>query len=211
MKVKDNGPGVSQEISSRIFEPLYTTKDVGTGTGMGLALCHRIIEAHGGTIVLESKPGEGAAFAIRLPRSHAKAPVVDRRSVVSDPVGKHRILVVDDEFDVGEIISDVLEHAGHVVEVAGSGKTALEKIGRCRYDVILSDIRMPGMDGPAFYQALSKTDPASINALAFITGDTLSPNVKAFLEASERPYLEKPLMPGEIRELVELLIRRQRE
>ena len=87
----------------------------------------------------------------------------------------------------------------------------MEKVEQQTYDAILSDIRMPGMDGPAFYRALKKVNPELISALAFITGDTLSPHVKEFLEISERPYLEKPLMPNEIRELVELLIRRQRE
>lgn len=211
LKIKDNGPGIPKEISSRIFEPLYTTKEIGTGTGMGLALCHRIVEAHGGTIVLESKPHEGAAFAIRLPCSSAKSNEDDHAGDSEVIAGKYKILVVDDEYDVGEIISDVLQFDGHQVEVAGSGKAALEKVKHQSYDAILSDIRMPGMDGPAFYRALTKVNSQLINGLAFITGDTLSPHVKEFLEASERPYLEKPLMPNEIRDLVELLIRRQRE
>ena len=77
------------------------------------------------------------------------------------------------------------------------------------YDVILSDIRMQGMDGPSFYHALGDSNPDQIAGLAFITGDTLSPRVKEFLDASERPYLEKPVMPNDLRELVELLMRRK--
>jgi PAS domain S-box-containing protein len=209
IKVKDNGTGVPANVKSRIFEPLYTTKEIGTGTGMGLALCHRIVEAHGGTIELESRPGEGAAFAIRLPCADRQ----EQTRPIPDPghqhAGGYRVLVVDDEFDVGQIISDVLAHGGHSVEVAQSGRLALEKIKRRRYDVVLSDIRMPNMDGPTLYQAIQDTRPEQIEGLAFITGDTLSPRVKEFLNASQRPYLEKPIAPKDICDLVDLLTRRQ--
>ena len=126
-----------------------------------------------------------------------------------DEAKRYRVLVVDDEEEVGQTISDVLEHDGHTVEVAGSGQVALEKTKRRFFDVILSDIRMQGMDGPSFYRALSDSEPDQIAGLAFITGDTLSPQVKEFLDASERPYLEKPVMPQDLRELVDLLMRRR--
>jgi PAS domain S-box-containing protein len=211
IKVKDNGPGVPEEIRGRIFEPLFTTKEIGTGTGMGLALCHRIVEAHGGTINLESGHGKGSAFAVRLPCAVSKKSANALPKINQNIAGKHRVLVVDDEYDVGEIISDVLQFDGYAVDVAGSGKTALDLIKRQHYDVILSDIRMPGMDGPTFYRVLSGMESQLINGLAFITGDTLSPQVREFLDAAERPYLEKPLMARDIRELVELLIRRQHD
>ena len=110
---------------------------------------------------------------------------------------------------MGQIISDILEYDGHTVEIAGSGNMALEMLKRRRFDVILSDIRMPGMDGPSFYRTLSDIRPEQIGGLAFITGDTLSPRVREFLDASERPYLEKPLTPRDVRELVDLLMRRK--
>jgi PAS domain S-box-containing protein len=209
IKVKDNGPGIPAEIRTRVFEPLYTTKEIGTGTGVGLALCHRIIEAHGGSIVAEGPQGEGAVFAIRLPcAKHAEFPAASNKRSVREGT-KGRVLVVEDESDVRETISDVLQHDGHSVDVAASGDLALQKVKRRRYDVILSDIRMPGMDGPGFYRALSDTKPEQISGLAFITGDTLSPQAREFLNASEQPYLEKPLTPRDIRELVDLLMRRK--
>jgi PAS domain S-box-containing protein len=207
IKVRDNGPGIAAEIKSRIFEPFYTTKDVGAGTGIGLALCHRIIKAHGGTIAVESAPGEGAAFAILLPPGERQRRSVATRRRGGDKATRYRVLVVDDEDDVGQTISDMLELHGHTVEVAASGQAALEKTKRRTYDVILSDIRMQGMDGPSFYRALRDSDPNQIAGLAFITGDTLSPRVKEFLDASKRPYLEKPLMPKDVRDLVDLLMR----
>lgn len=209
VKLKDNGPGIPEDIRSRIFEPLFTTKDVGAGTGMGLALCHRIIESHGGTIMLERASGEGSVFAIRLPRANTEAlPDVETWTERSNNDG-YRILVVDDEFDVGRIISDALERDGHAVEIARSGTIAMEKIKFQPYDVILSDIRMPGMDGPGLYRALNAARPDQIDRLAFITGDTLTPKVREFLETSERPYLEKPVRPKDVRNLVDLLMRRK--
>ena len=209
LKVKDNGPGIPTEIRSRIFEPLFTTKDVGAGTGMGLALCHRIVEAHGGTITVEQTGDDGAVFTVRIPRAKKDTQPVSAQWREETHRTGHRILVVDDEYDVGEIISDVLEHDGHIVEVAHSGTVALQKIRRGHYDVILSDIRMPGMDGPGLYRALSATKPEQIDGLAFITGDTLTAKVREFLETSERPYLEKPILPRDIRELISLLMRRK--
>ena len=93
------------------------------------------------------------------------------------------------------------------VEIAGSGQEALERTNQGSYDVILCDIRMQGMDGPSFYHALGDSYPDQIAGLAFITGDTLRPQVKEFLDASERPYQEKPVMPNDLRELIERLMR----
>ena len=138
VKIKDNGPGVPEDISTRIFEPLFTTREVGTGTGMGLALCHRIVEAHGGTIRLESGPGEGASFAVRLPVEAGDVPGAEAPEPESADPARLRVLVVDDEYDVGAIISDVLQFDGHRVEVANAGEVALEKLAAGSYDVILS-------------------------------------------------------------------------
>ena len=209
VKVKDSGLGIADEIRSRIFEPLFTTKEVGSGTGMGLALCHRLVEAHGGTISVDSSPGQGASFSIRLPRTQQEGISSAGVQHGAGQVAMLRVLVVDDDYDVGQIISDMLRHEGHLVDVAGSGPLALEMVKRQRYDVILSDVRMPGMDGPGFYRVLGEIKPEQIDGLVFMTGDTLSPGVRDFLDASERPYLEKPLALRDLRGLLELLMRRK--
>ncbi len=206
IKVEDNGPGIAADIGKRIFEPLFTTKEVGSGTGVGLALSHRIVALHGGTIELESAPDEGAAFVIELPCAAERAEAGAPASPAPDDRSVYRVLVVDDEFDVGQIITDVLAHDGHRVDVARSGEAGLEKIRQQPYDVVLSDIRMAGMDGPSFYKALSELAPEHIDRLAFITGDTLGPRVGDFLKTAKRPYLEKPMRPREIRALVQAVI-----
>ena len=208
VKVKDNGPGVPKELRNRIFDPLFTTKEVGTGTGMGLAICHRVVESHGGTLTLETEPGPGAVFVLRLPVSGPPQPARQPDNEGAVAPGCLRVLVVDDDQFVGEIIGEILEYEGHVTEVARSGKQALAMLAKTHFDVILSDYRMPEMDGPSFYRALSRQNPDHIDRLAFITGDTLGPGVKAFLDSTQRPFLEKPITPEDVVELIDLLVRR---
>ena len=202
IKVKDNGPGVPETIRGRIFEPLFTTKAVGAGTGIGLALCHRLVVAHGGTIAIEGPPDQGAVFVVELPSGGGDA---GEAAASADPVVKtrgHRILVIDDEPDVADYLAEVLEFDGHHVALSVTGEDTLRHLESQTFDVILSDIRMPDIDGPALYKILSERWPESIPVLAFITGDTLSSRVKEFLDLSGRPFMEKPITPSEIRELV---------
>jgi PAS domain S-box-containing protein len=202
IKIKDNGRGISEEIMARVFEPFFTTKEVGTGTGIGLAVCHRIVEAHGGTIRVDSAPGEGASFVIRLPVAPSRPAAVAPRDVRPDPVVPLTVLVIDDEADVAEILADILRGDGHGVEVADSGEAALAVLAERDFDVILSDLRMPGLDGPSLYRIIERRRPELVSRLAFVTGDTLSPRIKKFLRGADRPYIEKPISPQEVRDLV---------
>ena len=203
IKVKDNGPGIPPDIRSRIFDPFFTTKEVGTGTGIGLAVSHKIVESHGGVIEIEESSDRGTAFAIRLP--YVDADRVEECEEVTDAdtdPDRVSVLVVDDEKDVADMLADVLSHDGHAVETVHSGNAALDRIAKGRYDVILSDLKMPGLDGPGMYAALKNSRPEMLARLAFITGDTMSPRVRSFLKATGRPYIEKPVVPREVRDIV---------
>lgn len=205
VKVKDNGPGIPPEIRSRIFEPLFTTKAIGTGTGIGLAVCHRIIEAHGGTIEVESTEDRGATFVMRLPdrvTPDMAMGEIDEPHRGSEPLSA---LIVDDEADVAELLADILRADGHRVEIAHSGSAALETIEQHNFDIILSDLRMPDLDGPSLYRVLEERQSALLSRVAFITGDTLSHKIKSFLQTVGRPYIEKPIIPQEVRDLVRLV------
>lgn len=204
--IADNGPGIAPDIRSRIFEPLYTTKETGSGTGLGLALCHRIVEAHGGTIELEPDTGQGAVFVIRFNCGQPAEPPVEELVSAPGAAPRLRILVVDDEVEVAQILSDILELDGHLVEVVSSAHAALQKIERRAYDVVLSDVRMPGLDGPGFFAALQENSPDQIAGLGFMTGDTLSKRVSDFLHQAGRPYLEKPITPKDVRDLIARLM-----
>jgi PAS domain S-box-containing protein len=202
VKIKDSGRGIPEEILARIFEPFFTTKEVGTGTGIGLAVCHRIVEAHGGKIRVDGTPGEGASFVIRLPVTGPcglDAAGEGGRVAAAQALSA---LVIDDEADVAEILADILRSDGHSVDVARSGEAALSRLNARDFDLILSDLRMPGLDGPSLYRIIEKRKPALLSRLAFVTGDTLSPKIKRFLRGAGRPYIEKPITPREVRELI---------
>lgn len=202
VKVSDNAKGIAEDIRSRIFEPFFTTKEVGSGTGIGLAFCHRIVESHNGSITVESTPGDGTTFLVRLPV--AAGAVTDQAKYGAGvvPASGLSVLVIDDEHDVAEMISDILKASGHSVVTAHSGSDALRMLGSKTYDVILSDLKMPDLDGPALFNELKASEPDQIERLAFVTGDTMSPKARKFLVSSGRPYIEKPIRPDELRELL---------
>ena len=202
LKIKDNGPGVPEEIRGRIFEPLFTSKAVGTGTGIGLALCHRLVESHGGSIEIEGPPGQGAVFVVQLPSSGGGPGETAARTEPQVKARSHRILVIDDEPDVADFLAEVLKYDGHQVALSVTGADTLRQLESQSFDIILSDIRMPEIDGPALYTILCERWPELVPVLAFITGDTLSSRVKEFLDSSGRPFVEKPITPAEVRELV---------
>ena len=145
--VADNGPGIPEHLRARVFEPYFTTKPTGMGTGVGLAVSHGIIEAHGGTLTLDCPEMGGAVFTITLPVCPA-----DATRAVEGPAGetsaaRRKILIVDDEAEIREILAEILASAQHRVAAVSSGREALERMATERYDVILTDIRMPDLDG----------------------------------------------------------------
>ena len=205
-KVKDNGPGVPEDLRRRIFEPFFTTKDVGKGTGIGLAICHRILENHGGKIKIEQTPEGGATFVIRLPAQVTAGTAETEAAVSEQPTPALSILVVDDEVEVAELVAEVLLNDGHDVVVAHSGNEGLRAISGRRFDIVLSDLRMPDLDGPGLLRALQRERPELVARIAFMTGDKLSPDVEAFLKGSTRPHIEKPISPGDVRALIQRVL-----
>ncbi|MCT8997294.1 hybrid sensor histidine kinase/response regulator [Chelativorans intermedius] len=211
--ILDDGPGIPPEIRSRIFDPLFTTKAPGQGTGIGLAFAHRVISAHGGTIRLLdcSGDGRGACFRISLPVHETRrsgAEVVDPLPEQSQEL---RILVIDDEPEVADLIRDLLRRDAHLVDSVTSGETALTMLGHQRYDVILSDLKMPGLDGRGLYEVLQRDFPDAVSRMAFVTGDTMARETRNFLAECGRPWLEKPVIPDDLRKLVRAVLEGQQE
>lgn len=205
LELGDNGPGMPPEVRSRIFEPFFTTKDKGSGTGIGLAVSHRILATHGGTISCGSTPGRGTTFSVQLPANPPDGRTAEPLGPGAGMPQRLDVLVVDDEPDVADVIAELLRTDGHRVEVVDSGQAALARVADSDFNLILSDIRMPGLDGPALYARLAESRPELAGRVAFITGDTLSPKARQFLAASDCPRLEKPVTLKELRELVSRL------
>ena len=202
LEMVDNGPGIPAEVRARVFEPFFTTKAPGEGTGLGLSLCLASIESHGGTLTLDSEPGQGAHFRIVLPIGDATSAADEAPSAAGGPAQGVAILVVDDEPEVGETLRDLLAADGHAVDVVNSGAAALASFPQRTYDLVLSDIRMPGLDGRGLYQAVAERFPALLPRLVFLTGDTLSRDTVDFLQRTGAPCIDKPLVLDEVRRVV---------
>jgi CheY-like chemotaxis protein len=204
-EVADTGPGISLATQARIFEPFFTTKLPGVGTGLGLSLCRGIIEGHGGSIIVQSQPGHGTSFRVELPVELRipSAPEPPPPAVL--PPERHPpalILVIDDEPGITSALAYLLRRSGYTVDTAANGRLALAKLQEQTYDVILCDLRMPELDGPGFYQALQQRYPKFVRRIIFLTGDTLSPDARIFLEKVNAPRLAKPFRASDVRRIV---------
>ncbi len=196
LAVADNGPGVPAANRSRIFEPFFTTKPTGHGTGVGLSVCLGIVRAHGGRIDLADTEGGGATFVVRL-STGAPAEAAPLRPATGSGGGA-RVLVVDDEAEVAEMLTDIFAAHGWRAEMAGSGSEALRRLQERDYDLIVSDVRMPDLDGPGLWRELQAVRPELLARLVFATGDTLGVNIAEFLAQSGCPVLEKPFQPEDV-------------
>jgi two-component system, NtrC family, sensor kinase len=207
VEVQDNGPGIPVENLGKIFDPFFTTKEVGQGTGLGLSICYGIIQEHRGRITARNAPGGGAIFQVSLP---VLGPDTTDSSLLlparpdNEPAerGRRNILVVDDELAIIDILYQVLRMDGHRVDTALNGTVALRKIEKEEYDVIISDLKMPGMGGRELYEKVRQMNLDLSRRMIFSTGDTMSVDTREFLEKSGNSYLQKPFDTDTIRRLV---------
>lgn len=205
---QDDGPGILQENLRRIFDPFFTTKQAGEGTGLGLTICYGIIDEHGGRIWAESAPGQGTAFIVELPVVTGEAPSAPPEELEEEAraVPTRTILVVEDEESIQRLLAGLLAMDGHQVDAARNGVEALEKLADRHYDLIITDIKMPEMDGQELYRRLQERDPDLARRTVFITGDTVSTETRRFLERVSNPCLAKPFRIREVRETVERIL-----
>ncbi len=207
IEFEDTGPGIPDEIINKIFEPFFTTKETGKGTGLGLSMAYGIIGEHGGTISVVNKPGKGARFTVSVPITSAEEAAVAERVY---PPGEQRphvstsILVVEDEDNLAQLISEALSDEGYHVTCCNNGKTAIEKLQKNNYDLIISDMKMPGMSGVELYQYIHKHHPEMTQKILFITGDVLGKDTQNFLKIAGHNYIEKPF---EITKLLQAIYR----
>jgi PAS domain S-box-containing protein len=199
--VEDNGPGVPPGMEERIFEAYVTTKPLGAGTGLGLAVCRNILGAHGGTIALERGALGGARFVVRLPAGVPAAEGAAPAAAAPAPP-RQRALVVDDEPDVGAALAELLGLHGVEAEMVTEIPAAVERLGRGGIDLVLCDLRMPGGGGGALYRHAVAAHPHLRGRFAFVTGDTVAgPSTITALDPEHPPLMiEKPFTPAEVAE-----------
>ncbi len=197
LEIADSGPGVPPEIRHRIFDPFFTTKPEGVGTGLGLSICYGIAQEHGGRIWVESEPGRGARFCVLLPRDPRAA--ARPAAAPSDPpspsppaAGPLRVLIVDDEPALRNAVLRFLGRRGLHAQGAADGAEALELLRRHSFDVIISDVRMPGMSGLEFLERLRRDHAELASRVVFSTGDAYAPEVADLLRHAAVPTVTKP-------------------
>jgi len=146
IRVRDTGTGMSESVRQRCLEPFFSTKGE-LGTGLGLSLVYGIVERHRGKLEIESTPGHGTTFVLRLPLAENQSPLATDTSAQEKPKSSLNVLIVDDEPSVLEVVSAYLRCDGHVVATAASGREALEKFSRNQFDLVVLDRVMPEMSG----------------------------------------------------------------
>jgi PAS domain S-box-containing protein len=161
ISVRDTGHGMTSEVRERIFDPYFTTKDKGKGTGLGLAVVHGIVKSHKGGICAESEPGSGTCFHVYFPRIEQKKELADTATVQTFPTGHERVLFVDDEQDLVQIAEQMLSHLGYEVTTRMSSNEALElfRVNPKRFDLVITDMTMPNMTGDKLSKELMKIRP----------------------------------------------------
>jgi len=204
LEVADSGPGIAPEIRAKIFDPFFTTKPEGVGTGLGLSICYGVAREHGGRIWVDSLPGGGATFVVALPRD----PRREGRALPEAPTptlpatGPVTVLIVDDETALRHALLRFLGRRGIQGQGVADGADALRALAERHFDVIISDVRMPGMSGREFLERLRRERPALVARLIFSTGDTFAPETAALIKESGLPTVTKPFDFAELERVI---------
>ena len=219
VEVEDTGTGIQPEILKNIFEPFFSTKEVGSGTGLGLSTCYGIIKQTGGYIYVKSKQGEGTSFSLFFRRHQAEQPAskpieLGDDAKATDLTGKATILLVEDETPVRIFAARALRNKGYEVIEADNGDTAIEAFSQHSgvIDLIITDVVMPGMNGPKMVQALEQREPERMKDIKviFISGYAEDAFIDTFGPSREFNFLPKPFtlkqLAGKVKEVVDGIV-----
>ena len=215
--VADNGSGLKDEDLTRVFDPFFTTREVGQGTGLGLSVCYGIVREHGGHITASNRANGGAEFTVELPVMAESLIAVSAAAAPAQPLPEQRgvplpafaviappedhidqtprprkALVVDDEESNAALVRRVLAAAGYDVESTTLSRRALVMIERTAYDAVICDVKMPELSGQELYGRVCQIRPEMARRFIFITGDIDGEDTRQFLTESRCSYFMKP-------------------
>lgn len=205
IEIIDTGRGIEPEHIPRIFDPFFTTKSVGQGTGLGLYICRRIVQDHGGEIEVRSEHGKGSTFRVLLPVRSEKAirPGYLPRHSAREEIQKARILIVDDEPNICRSLVRLLGRNHEVASVTDARQALEQFIDGKDYDIVLCDIMMPEMTGVELYRETVRCAPQMAERMFFFTGGAFSSSSRAFVEQMKERCLEKPLDMKRIQQIIQ--------
>lgn len=207
--IEDNGPGVPKDLESKVFEPLFTTKKPGLGTGLGLSITHSIMAEHQGRVFCQSSSMGGACFVLEFPvvapvkldqeLAETQSSEKDMARTATTPA---RILVIDDEEPVAVLLGEALEAMGHTILVCTDARKGLDLLAGNTFDLVITDIRMPQLDGREFLNRAIEHQADLAHRIILFTGDVVNAETQAFLKSSGYPYITKPLELKRVRQVV---------
>lgn len=208
VRISDTGIGMTEEVKKRVFDPFFTTKGV-TNSGLGMSVSFGIIKRHGGEILIESEPGKGTTFIIHLPKGYEEEESVVKEVAPIKGVRRARVLVIDDDESVRDILSRILETQGHQVIVACDGEEGIEQFKSEPFDLVFTDLGMPRLSGWEVGKTIKEIDPKV--PIAMITGWGVELDREKMNESGINLIVSKPFNFDQVIQLVaEALELRQR-
>ncbi len=208
MMVKDTGCGMNRETLNHIFEPFFSTKEVGRGTGLGLASVYGIVKSHGGYITCDSNPGRGTCFNVYWPvlQQSDRAAVVPEKSASTRMTGTESILIVEDESEIVEVLRSALESSGYNVFSAASGEEALRifSMEPDAIDLVLLDLGLPGMGGRQCLAELLRLNP--VVPVLITSGYTTVGKAGETLAAGAVGFIGKPYQLDQLLQKIRLIL-----
>ncbi len=199
ISVTDTGMGIDEKSKEKIFEPFYTTKDIGKGTGLGLSMAYGIIKSHNGFIHVDSEPGKGSVFKVFIPQIESADLEVEPAAAIITEKGTETVLIAEDEELVLKLMKKTLEKAGYRTITAINGEDAVQKHSRYKneIDLLFFDVAMPEKDGKQAYEEIRKTDPDA--KVIFISGygELNDPRIRSILNDG-KVLLNKPVKTNEL-------------
>ncbi|HEY4229907.1 MAG TPA: ATP-binding protein, partial [Thermoanaerobaculia bacterium] len=205
IEVRDTGSGIPRQILEKIFEPFFTTKPVGIGTGLGLAVCRRIVNELGGTIDVDSEVGRGSCFRVSFPPAAQEQP--SRNAGQGEPQVRRRsrVLFIDDEVAMGAAVHRALSRHHEVVFVRRAADALARIAAGERFDVVLSDFMMPDIGGKEMHQRIQEMAPQLAKRVVFLTGGAFTAEGRTYLDEIENRVVAKPFRSADLLSVIEEL------
>jgi len=201
ISIRDTGQGMPGEVMDRIFEPLYTTRQ--NGTGLGLAVAHQVIAHHGGFVFVESEVGQGSTFHLFLPKAFPASRGDTVHTETVEVPAARRLLIIDDEPSIVDGITALLEQDGFAIDSISNGEEVAQALDRFHPEVVLLDYSLPGMDGSEVYARIREISPAL--PIIFATGHGDRRIVQERLNDSRTRFLQKPFEVSQLLEMITAL------